>query len=358
MQSRTDAAKQPPVRLYLDFDGTLTGQGGQGTFNFLANKNWLMFLRENSHSPSEEIAKEMLNKIRELNADDSKNPGLNLVAGAANFLKTMLAQGAEIIIVSRNYKAFIQAVLEHGGLNDNEIKQIAIHDKIKVDNIDNTPFGKHDVVQAIESQKQDNVPYVICDDDETDRIEMGKGVLDAAKAKEDVQAKNIVMPDYSTGQFDWNAISKTTQEIIIKQQLIQLGRNPNDAQKITTKEAIQTLQSIVDFEADTERVKRMQKLIGLRSTVVNEKKQAALNKLQNAYEAYEKTRQSTSSTFAEVETAFNNVQESLVNVKKVAQTEKDKLFLSSIRHSRVLEETEKLLPNEDKQSSFPTTRKK
>ena len=340
MQSRTDAAKQPPVRLYLDFDGTLTGQGGQGTFNFLANKNWLMFLRENSHSPSEEIAKEMLNKIRELNADDSKNPGLNLVAGAANFLKTMLAQGAEIIIVSRNYKAFIQAVLEYGGLNDNEIKQIAIYDKIKVDS---APLEKRDVVQAIESQKQDNVPYVICDDDETDRIEMGKGVLDAAKAKEDVQAKNIVMPAYNTGEFDWDAISKTTQEIIIKQQLIQLGRNPNDAQKITTKEAIQTLQSIVDFEADTERVKRMQKLIGLRSTVVNEGKRDALNKLQNAYEAYEKTRQSTSSTFAEVETAFNNVQESLVNVKKVAQTEKDKLFLSSIRHSRVLEETEKLL---------------
>ena len=347
MQSRTDAAKQPPVRLYLDFDGTLTGQGGQGTFNFLANKNWLMFLRENSHSPSEEIAKEMLNKIRELNADDSKNPGLNLVAGAANFLKTMLAQGAEIIIVSRNYKAFIQAVLEYGGLNDNEIKQIAIYDKIKVDS---APLEKRDVVQAIESQKQDNVPYVICDDDETDRIEMGKGVLDAAKAKEDVQAKNIVMPAYNTGEFDWDAISKTTQEIIIKQQLIQLGRNPNDAQKITTKEAIQTLQSIVDFEADTERVKRMQKLIGLRSTVVNEGKRDALNKLQNAYEAYEKTRQSTSSTFAEVETAFNNVQESLVNVKKVAQTEKDKLFLSSIRHSRVLEETEKLLSN-------PTTRK-
>src|SRR3990167_7891795 len=103
MQSRTDAAKQHPVRLYLDFDGTLTGQGGQGTFNFLAKrfleiegeqKNWLGFLRENSSSPSEEIAKKMLNQIHKLNANDSQNPGLNLVAGGAGFfLKKLQPRG-------------------------------------------------------------------------------------------------------------------------------------------------------------------------------------------------------------------------------------------------------------------------
>ena len=206
LPKNTDSKETPAIRLFLDFDGTLTGRPGRETVSSDLYKS-LQKNREAFYSGAEFI--EFKDMIVTLQKGLEKNKDMKLVEGALCFLKTMLEYNAEIVIISRNRQEYIKAVLQAEGADEKEIAKIRIEDT-------NTKIGnKLQVVASFlknASSKADVI--VVCDDALDDFFKMKQAVTEAG-----LSATLIAYgptDDYfkQNRRFDWAAITKEiTQKI-------------------------------------------------------------------------------------------------------------------------------------------------
>jgi len=162
----------PLVRCYLDFDGTLTGvTGGKTVQHKLYRACWDGNYKNYAEAEFIPAAGELLRKAFAV----FDTTGLEIQDGALKFLKKMLVmENAEIIILSRNRKEYIQAVMTAQGFTDQEIQKIQIHG-IKSEIYNNS--NKHGAASKIERLNLADIA-IVADDDFADQLGMKNGICD------------------------------------------------------------------------------------------------------------------------------------------------------------------------------------
>ena len=144
------------LRLYLDFDGTCTASAGADTVRNPVYQSLHSEVRyDEAEFKSQPIMRAILAK--------PTNTNLRLKPDVAEYLPMALSRNADIVIVSRNRREYIEAILSVGGLTDDEIEKIKIYD---IRDIRSNYNSKGIVIANHEDlrEKPANIT-VICDDD-------------------------------------------------------------------------------------------------------------------------------------------------------------------------------------------------
>lgn len=184
--------EQASIRLYLDFDGTLTGRSGSECV-FTGLYKSLQTNPETSYSDCTFKA-DIVDRIKAGFAQE-ENKTMQMERSAFEFLQEMLRQGADINIVSRNRKEYIRAVLLAEGIPLESVNKITIYD------VKDLASGKHGAVLRDMMEKTPVKVTVVCDDDPRDCKAMV-----AALQEGEVQTK-LISRSVPPGQFDWQNIS-------------------------------------------------------------------------------------------------------------------------------------------------------
>lgn len=184
------------TRFYLDFDGTLTGREGSACVSS-------DFYQDLQLDPRADYSYacfrgNMVDLIK-TGLALPENKTMRMSEGALSFLKTMLTQGADINIVSRNRKEYIKAVLLAEGMEAELIQKITICDAN-----DLLLTGKYQAVVDLEKSKKAPAGVVIiCDDNSMDCKAMTKAVKDNNDAK-----TTVISHSEFAGTFDWQKIAR------------------------------------------------------------------------------------------------------------------------------------------------------
>jgi len=195
------------IRCYLDFDGTLSGIVGSDTVN-----SELYESLQIKNKPTDDYAdasfidkKEMLARM-EAGFKKEENKGMMMSQEAADFVSKMIQKNADIIIISKNRKDYINAVLELAGLGDiankisiKDIRDIEEHDEGDKRNM---------VLNHEKSVKQKATIVVIGDDNPDDFDDMYRALQESGYSKDDVLAYTA-----DAGQFKW---ADNTKEVLVK----------------------------------------------------------------------------------------------------------------------------------------------
>ncbi len=201
----------PMIRLYLDFDGTLTGLDGQHTIG--ATQFYRSLLKDPSKLQdydklSTEFHKEEVLVALMKHHFDSYNPSQNPIErkmrmqnSAFAFVKTMLEKHpkVQINIISRNREEYIRAMFLYMGLKPEDLANIHIYGVNKLLDVEHS---KRATVSQLEERYkgQPKAKLGACfDDDETD----SKGMADALTASSHFE--NVLYLNNPVGGFNWKA---------------------------------------------------------------------------------------------------------------------------------------------------------
>jgi hypothetical protein len=165
--------------IYLDFDGTITGIRGSQVINTPLCNNLAV-----ADTPE----KRSQYKKDYLESDDA----VKITKEAVVFLNRMtkLHPSVQIVIISRNYENYIRGLLEFEGI---DTANITIYPRGE----GNKLGPGEDKRQAVTNHEQSHKPGLrfVCDDDESDYLEMIHG----AKSEENT----VIGHHASAGQFKW-----------------------------------------------------------------------------------------------------------------------------------------------------------
>lgn len=188
------------IRLYLDFDGTLSGRRGSECV-FSALYRTLQTDQKANYGDAKFVdEKEMVSKLKE-GFEKPEYKTMQMSDGAFKFLDDMLDLNAEIILISRNRKEYIRAVLLNAGMSLEKLAKIDIND------VNTLHAGKYGVVTGIERKATTKAQVtVVCDDDHGDYTQMTGAVKNANSAT------TLVSHCEAPGKFNWSEISKEAQE--------------------------------------------------------------------------------------------------------------------------------------------------
>lgn len=200
--------------LYIDFDGTLTTLSGQQTIDLeiyhkLIQK-WANGANKlGSHETKFKPHAECVNLLKQILRHPNNH--LRMTINALSFLQWMLEQEIEVIIISRNRREFINAMLnaqsEMDKITLNE-KQIIIKDRM--DLMDNLFFkNKGNIIEEWENNHANVSFTIICDDDPKDFKEMTEMV---------VTKNNLTTPIFilaKSGEFDFAAIKQKIENALM-----------------------------------------------------------------------------------------------------------------------------------------------
>lgn len=182
-------------RVYLDFDGTLTGRSGsrtvgQSIYKSLKKNEEQDYVWAEFKEDLPTILKTHISKMQELDM---------LVSPAAiAYLKAISADpDTEVVIISKNRLQYIRAVLEVSGLELTLINKIIIYD-IK----DMKSVGEKDDVIRMHEQRGSAEKVTFCDDDAGDAMRMEAAL---ARYKDAVKGFHRQPND-----FKWDEILKET----------------------------------------------------------------------------------------------------------------------------------------------------
>jgi 2-hydroxy-3-keto-5-methylthiopentenyl-1-phosphate phosphatase len=204
------SSRDEPVglRIYLDFDGTVTGRNGQKTvvdplFQSLQTNQDDAFYEANFKKDDDVL------KLLKDGFQNEANKNMQISTAARDFLLEMLNQKAEIIFISKNREEYIRPLLKLAGLENEQIAGIKIYDAKKIyinkkpdEKKREEPVTKGTFIRYHEKEAGKAAMVVVCDDDPTDYARM----RDALKASySDAQ---VIGHNLETGKFDWDGIEK------------------------------------------------------------------------------------------------------------------------------------------------------
>ncbi|EKD72249.1 MAG: hypothetical protein ACD_45C00730G0003 [uncultured bacterium] len=208
----TDSKETPVIQVFTDFDGTLTGRpGGETVVDVLYRS-----LQKNPNTSFDRATflaeKEMVAKLQ-AGLKEEKNKDMGLVEGAAKFLQTMLNYNAEIVLVSKNRKEYIAAVLQAAGMSKQNISKILIIDRNDLMKVGGSK--ERAVTEYLKDPAHKAAAItVVSDDDLKDFFAMRQAVTDAGLSDTLIayDPTNEHFKQYK--RFDWAAITKEiTQKI-------------------------------------------------------------------------------------------------------------------------------------------------
>ncbi|OGT55997.1 MAG: hypothetical protein A3F43_00080 [Gammaproteobacteria bacterium RIFCSPHIGHO2_12_FULL_42_10] len=234
MYTPTPASSMTPIQTpdvkiicLIDFDGTISGKGGEETVKSMLYKSLCTDFTKGTFISQDQ----MVEKLRKAFETD---PSFAPTADSIAFLRNMLASGAEVHFVSRNHKAYIQAVLLAVDMTAAEVSKLTlnIHDRAVVaeksqgipqDDKKGGVVIKVIMPRVLRDQSAESVLVVSCDDDAK-----GANAMDEA-AKRCMDAHNMVNPNtrktlfsveysYAPGQFKWGAINDAVCAQALKMQ--------------------------------------------------------------------------------------------------------------------------------------------
>jgi hypothetical protein len=195
------------VRLYLDFDGTLTFCGGSQTISSALysslttgsnrDKYWLADYRQRA---------EMIATLKE-GLEKPENASMKMVNGALDFINNMIESKAEVVIVSRNRKEYIEALLVSEGLAEQQLNHIIIKD---IKDLLKRGNKKNIVLDHEQEAKTAAQTTVVCDDDAQD-FELMKQAIE-----ENIQngaQTALVSQCANTGTHQWDTIAYTIKMV-------------------------------------------------------------------------------------------------------------------------------------------------
>lgn len=191
----------PTILIFCDFDGTLTGLAG----NVLVDTDFynnLLITPGNYIGPLHPLPYLLAHMRKELTGDDPRR----MTKSAVWFLKNCLQLNnpIKLVIISKNQKAYIEALLHYEGFNQDEIECMDI-----LDVHDLQLFGKKGAAQRILEQHRSRaqiIDYVhIYDDYREDLQAMYEGAL------MHLPADHIYRHTALAGQFNWQAEWLTLQ---------------------------------------------------------------------------------------------------------------------------------------------------
>ncbi len=186
------------TRLYLDFDGTLSSLEGSQCINSALYKTLQIDSDDDYNFCS---FKENIVNLLKAGFERPENKKMKVIEDALSFLKNMIAEKADVIIISRNREEYIKAVLEASGLERTLIDQITIIDTHKM-------TSKYQAVIDLETQKTPRDITVICDDNFVDYSAMQKAVKNSG-------TKTSIVPySNAAGAFNWAAIERDINQKI------------------------------------------------------------------------------------------------------------------------------------------------
>lgn len=302
IEPQVTQSEQPAARLYLDFDGTLTGLSGDDTVKS-DNSNYMSLLQESRlHlsiliNSNENIFLDHDKMVEKIKNEFPAN--MKLCSGTKDFLEKMAANHTEIIIVSNNRKEYIQAVLEAGGVGRDVIDKIEIHDRLE-------SGSKQDIVKGLETTRHDNVPCFVADDTLKNCQEMKEGINQGRPGK----YSNVV--HQHAGMFNWPDIGNKLSTLSEKMKLI--DENQYSAQKMNAL-AVKMMKLVKGGEG----IKKIE----------NGNKIDAINSLDAKCKNYEKVANHLSS-FDEVKKAYQEMRGAFDNLEKVTRKEKGLLETSRV----------------------------
>jgi hypothetical protein len=183
------------IRLYLDFDGTLTGLKGSlcvySTF-------YKRLQTDTQHRYDECVFLDEESMISQIQAGFQlpENEKMQVAKEALAFLNKLLDLGAEINIVSLNRQEYIRAVLLAHGMDKQHVEKIIIKD------INSLGYrGKYGVVLDMEQAACTKAKVtIVCDDNPSDYHAMIKAV------KESGNGTQLISRCNKPGEFDWAEI--------------------------------------------------------------------------------------------------------------------------------------------------------
>lgn len=186
------------LRIYCDFDGTLTRFSGSQTWSAYqahARKN------RDSYPPHQHVIGDAENRGACYDFFLRANQEYQLLSGAKAFILNMLDHPmVEFVIVSRSYKAMIQAALNIGGIDSS---------RVMVLDIDDAGFEKKKwrAIANYEKLNPSQGPLLFIDDTKADAEDM-KSAFDRDTQRE----KKILTA--AAGKFDFSEVILTVDKML------------------------------------------------------------------------------------------------------------------------------------------------
>lgn len=210
MRTRLVSNKKSIARLFIDFDGTLTGLEGRQVVNSELYKSLLKDPGVKYGNAEFKPLSEMLVLLR---ADFSNgfHLGMKLTTHAKEFLQAALTDENIVpVIITRNRREYVNAILAFEGLTSEQLNRLIIKD---VSDMMNTSHRhKYDLVAKVlkELKATEDDIYKIYDDSPKDRQEMLDAISNDIFHNNLSQAE-VDAPNFLSGQCPWKQELETLQ---------------------------------------------------------------------------------------------------------------------------------------------------
>lgn len=198
----------PKTRVYCDFDGTLTGLGGENTFKAFRKK-----YNQSAEEATTDQIKEFLN--------DPDNEACRVLDTAKTFLaKLAINPNIELVIVSKNKETWIRTALAEAGVSQEIVQSIPIIDRSSVRHFN----GKQKAVAAYEENHPTTGPVFAIDDTPSDC----KAMLQGSQPPAGVYTREF---SKDPGEFPFSIITKDIEAATSKHQRQVAAENKAEASR-------------------------------------------------------------------------------------------------------------------------------
>ncbi len=250
--SNPPAASQARLTWFLDFDGTLTKQAGNETFDDISKSK---IGHTNMENPAKmaNLQPEMKEFAQLQSADENKK----IDTDTYNFLKERLKAGDEVVIISKNYNEYIKAMLSVPEEADTSTDKTSfedymnsgsffIYDRNAILNEKKMDKG-YAVTEHANKRWQDGKDHLamVIDDDKKDFVKMTEAAKVATKNENRVGGTN----KETTKSFKGDKFKRQALNLAVQNKYDDVANNLLASSN--SKEIAKTLKKAVDTNIDT-----------------------------------------------------------------------------------------------------------